>query len=430
MQQEQNNLSHKNQVSETFNNSLVDEDGSVVDLSFLDRPLKSKMIFSRANDTFSYYKTIEQCRGDGIKALMDPKVKNLLQILTTPNSRVKLNGGLDFKICTKDQLFPQEFKKFQIGGYYSPTSQHIVICCDRMANPAALKETIAHEMVHVYDLARFGDLEDCNIRACSEIRAYNMTGTCDDAKNQQKYDYSREECAKYHALLSTIPMCGQIQGRVSLEQVFYSCFHDHTPFDMNTPASNPIRSTTVRRPPNSFGSNNNQTAQVDVVIPEEKTSTKRELSRRSSRKQVNYNEQNSDDEEDVEKPKRGSKRKKKKIAKQENSDSESMYVDDDEGGVPTCVRVSQLPKILETLMASIPPNVTLDSYGIQTMLLNCAMDTENFTSEELLTKFCQKVINKHTEFRIKGLKSWQSDDLPNIEKTEVKSEKEEENDDE
>ena len=28
-------------------------------------------------------------------------------------------------------------------------------------------ETISHEMLHVYDMARFGDLSDCNLRACS-----------------------------------------------------------------------------------------------------------------------------------------------------------------------------------------------------------------------------------------------------------------------
>nr|CAG4712970.1 unnamed protein product [Naegleria fowleri] len=206
---------------------------------------------SAASRVFDYYRSIDKCRKDAIEILTESKVNFLLKEITNPKRRVHLRNGLDFQFCTIDPDHPPELRHIPIGGFFNPIRENITICCDRMANPGALKETISHEMLHVYDMARFGDLSDCNLRACSEIRAYNLTGTCDLAHKQYQYNYSREECARIHALLSTVPMCGPIQAEHSTETVFPYCFKDHTPFD---PKSHPVniekissKGTTFRR---------------------------------------------------------------------------------------------------------------------------------------------------------------------------------------
>ena len=63
---EPTNETSNNMDNNNTHNTLTDDDGSPVDLSFLDRPL-----MSRANTSFSYYKTVEHCSRDGIQSLMD-----------------------------------------------------------------------------------------------------------------------------------------------------------------------------------------------------------------------------------------------------------------------------------------------------------------------------------------------------------------------
>ncbi|KAG2382793.1 hypothetical protein C9374_004760 [Naegleria lovaniensis] len=201
-------------------------------------PLEQLPLMSAApSNVFNYYRSIEKCRRDAIEILTESKVNFLLKEITNTNRRVHIRKGLDFRFCTTDPEHPSALREIPIGGYFNPIQENITICCDRMANPGALKETMSHEMLHVYDMARFGDLSDCNLRACAEIRAYNLTGTCDNAHKQSQYNYSREECARIHALLSTAPMCGPIQAEHSTKTVLPHCFNDHTPFD---PKSQPV----------------------------------------------------------------------------------------------------------------------------------------------------------------------------------------------
>ncbi|KAG2385455.1 hypothetical protein C9374_003270 [Naegleria lovaniensis] len=141
-----------------------------------------------------------------------------------------------------------------------------------------------------------------------------------------------------------------------------------------------------------------------LCIESASSSLKRTLSRRSSRKEINYNEQNSDDEDgeaELNKPRR---RKKKK---QDEDPEARVYDDEDELSAATCIRVNQLPRVFQKIMNALKPNVAYETYAVQTLLLNCALDTENFHDEESLVDFVTHVISTNPQFAIKGMKSWQ-----------------------
>ncbi|KAL9652021.1 hypothetical protein ABK040_000362 [Willaertia magna] len=195
-----------------------------------------------------YYQTVEQCRSDGIKTLLEPKTHYLLKVLTLgenistaeqdkitllenrrPNPRIKLKNGIDFTFCSNNPKL-QDFGNLPVGGFFDPIDLKITICCDRMSGRSQIQETVKHEMIHVYDMARFGDLSNCNVRACTEIRAYDLGGTCDDRLILSKF-HSKEECVKAHALMSIVPLCGVLQGRQSIEQLFHQCYRDKSPFN-------------------------------------------------------------------------------------------------------------------------------------------------------------------------------------------------------
>lgn len=77
-----------------------------------------------------------------------------------------------------------------------------------------MENTIVHELVHAYDYCRFRQLFYCKVRACSEVRAYSLAGSCNTKEELAVYG-SKENCIKAFAYMSSVRACNQSAKRVS-----------------------------------------------------------------------------------------------------------------------------------------------------------------------------------------------------------------------
>jgi len=102
-----------------------------------------------------------------------------------------------------------------------------------------MEDTLAHELVHVYDHLRFRvDWEELKHHACSEIRASSLSGECRwarEAFTRGVFDFTKQHqvCVKRRAILSVQnnPKCnGEAEATKIVNQVFDSCFADTRPF--------------------------------------------------------------------------------------------------------------------------------------------------------------------------------------------------------
>lgn len=116
---------------------------------------------------------------------------------------------------------------------------------------------------------------------------------------------------------------------------------------------------------------------------EDVNGNKRRQSTRS-RKSVNYNED--DDAFDIGELEE-KKSKKKKLSNDDEDSDRNVYYDENEDGVCTCVRVCTLPQLLDKILKTMDSSYSFDMYAVQTLLLNCVMDTQNFHNEEMVFNF-------------------------------------------
>ncbi|KAF8477063.1 peptidase M76 family-domain-containing protein [Kalaharituber pfeilii] len=128
--------------------------------------------------------------------------------------------------------------KYQSGGF-SP-SHGILLCQNRLLSRKHAEDTIAHEMIHMYDHLRFNvDWMDLRHHACSEIRASSLSGECRwtrEAFGRGVWDFTRhhQDCVRRRATLSVRghPKCkDDVHAAKVVNQVFESCFTDTRPFD-------------------------------------------------------------------------------------------------------------------------------------------------------------------------------------------------------
>jgi inner membrane protease ATP23 len=107
---------------------------------------------------------------------------------------------LDLRHCAGDpDIHPNTI------GHYDIAQQQIVVCCDKLAGYDGLKELVTHEMVHAYDHCKFRGMWYCKTTACSELRAYNLSGSCAHIKNEQE----RLECLRSRAFYSVQGQCSE-----------------------------------------------------------------------------------------------------------------------------------------------------------------------------------------------------------------------------
>jgi hypothetical protein len=127
---------------------------------------------------------------------------------------------------------------------------------------------------------------------------------------------------------------------------------------------------------------------------------------RQSLKEYNENsssEDDNDDDDDYDGIRPGSKRRK----------LDYVYEEYDDGslGVQTCIPVHHLPILYKRLVETIKIGgdadfESYDTYAIQTLLLNCAMDIVHFKSEDQLLDFVKKIVLERKEFKISKGKGW------------------------
>ncbi|CUA78369.1 Mitochondrial inner membrane protease ATP23 [Cryptococcus neoformans var, neoformans B-3501A] [Rhizoctonia solani] len=124
------------------------------------------------------------------------------------------------------------------AGGFSPEAG-ILLCQDRFMSKSHMQDTLVHEMVHVYDHARFKvDWSDLRHHACSEIRAASLSGDCRWSRETQRgfmtFSKQHQACARRRAILSVManPACKSHQdAERAVNEVWESCFKDTRPFD-------------------------------------------------------------------------------------------------------------------------------------------------------------------------------------------------------
>ncbi|KAF8434919.1 peptidase M76 family-domain-containing protein [Terfezia claveryi] len=128
--------------------------------------------------------------------------------------------------------------KFQSGGF-SP-SYGILLCQNRLLSRKHTEDTLAHEMIHMFDHLRFDvDWMDLRHHACSEVRASSLSGECRwtrESFGRGVWDFTKhhQDCVRRRATLSVRghPKCkDDVHAAKVVNQVFDSCFTDTRPFD-------------------------------------------------------------------------------------------------------------------------------------------------------------------------------------------------------
>lgn len=114
---------------------------------------------------------------------------------------------------------------------------------------------MTHELVHAFDYCRSQfDMGSCRQRACSEVRAANLSGECRWTREVMRGNWSvkaqhrvRRRCAGTHGICSSVQACVKRRAKLSLlaatdacqdpsaidatiEAVWDSCYNDTEPF--------------------------------------------------------------------------------------------------------------------------------------------------------------------------------------------------------
>ncbi|KAK9460500.1 Atp23p [Lipomyces oligophaga] len=126
-----------------------------------------------------------------------------------------------------------------VAGGFNP-DLGIMLCQNYVLGKKHVEDTIAHELIHVYDELKFNvDWLNLKHHACSEIRASNLSGECRMMNqmfrySQFKFIRAHQDCVRRRAVLSVSgnPNCqDQIHAAKVVDSVWDSCFNDTRPFD-------------------------------------------------------------------------------------------------------------------------------------------------------------------------------------------------------
>lgn len=145
----------------------------------------------------------------------------------------RVGGKLD-----DNHIFCDECTEMVGGGYNLELG--ILLCQNRILSKRHLEDTLAHELVHAYDDARFKvDWTNLRHHACAEIRASTLSGECAMLRELRKtglggFAGKFQECIRRRAtiLVSANPNCASPeQAARVVDEVFELCFKDTRPFD-------------------------------------------------------------------------------------------------------------------------------------------------------------------------------------------------------
>lgn len=131
------------------------------------------------------------------------------------------------KRCNEDK----NLSKATVAYFLAPNNDFFV--CEDRGRPWEIEQTIAHELIHALDWCLTGQSlrhwARCEVLACSEIRAYSMTGNCDPGGIQYRQWESREACVRRSAADSIAAFNGQggldcNPAAMYVERVFAYCY--------------------------------------------------------------------------------------------------------------------------------------------------------------------------------------------------------------
>ncbi|KAK9447662.1 Atp23p [Limtongia smithiae] len=126
-----------------------------------------------------------------------------------------------------------------VAGGFNP-HMGIMLCQNYVLSKTHVEDTLAHELIHVYDEMKFHvDWMNLKHHACSEIRASNLSGECRMMNQivrykQFKFVRHHQDCVRRRAVLSLMgnPNCkDRDHAEKVVDQVWDSCFKDTRPFD-------------------------------------------------------------------------------------------------------------------------------------------------------------------------------------------------------
>ncbi|RDX51921.1 hypothetical protein OH76DRAFT_1400822 [Lentinus brumalis] len=128
---------------------------------------------------------------------------------------------------------------FNRSGGFIPEAGVVLLCQGKFLNKGHMEDTIVHELVHMYDHAKFKvDWNNLRHHACSEIRANSLGGDCRWSREFQRgifaFSKQHQECVRRRAVLSVRanPACpDQAAAEKAVNEVWESCFNDTRPFD-------------------------------------------------------------------------------------------------------------------------------------------------------------------------------------------------------
>ncbi|TPX43904.1 hypothetical protein SeLEV6574_g04811 [Synchytrium endobioticum] len=125
-----------------------------------------------------------------------------------------------------------------ISGGFAPQIG-IVLCQNRLVSQRHMEDTLAHELVHVYDHETTDvSWARCEQYACSEIRAAMLSGECRFMRELRRgfvqLNKGHQSCVRRRAALalSNVPHCqGENVAEDAIRNVWAKCFSDTAPFD-------------------------------------------------------------------------------------------------------------------------------------------------------------------------------------------------------
>ncbi len=126
---------------------------------------------------------------------------------------------------------------------YAPKEHKVWVCGNLVWNPYEFRRLLAHELVHAFDFARAQiDAKNPAHIACTEVRAYNLSGECElwntwwDTLGEDMVNY-KQRCIKkavHQSLLQHEPSATSLTGHnetIPLSpEAFRKCYNDHWPF--------------------------------------------------------------------------------------------------------------------------------------------------------------------------------------------------------
>jgi inner membrane protease ATP23 len=116
-----------------------------------------------------------------------------------------------------------------------------VICANNLTSPGHAVAVLYHELTHAYDDCKGTRWNDCEQRACSEIRAIKISGECKPggSKNQGRMmggvlNFEKEsDCVKKSAAAS-LKFAGCYPASDYINPVYERCANDLSPFDKDS----------------------------------------------------------------------------------------------------------------------------------------------------------------------------------------------------